>query len=442
MKKMKNNNNEESRAKMYLRKILRLMAILVLKKYNPRIVSVTGSVGKTSTKEAIFIVLASQFRVRRNEKNYNNEIGIPLTIIGADSGKSSFFGWMKVFFKWLKVVSLPLEYPEILVLEMGADRPGDIEYLTGFVRSEVGVVTDVSYSHIEFFGSLESVAKEKGALVRELEENGLAVLSTDNPYVYKMRNDAKSQTITFGFSEEADLRAEGASFVYDSDEKIKGLSFKLNYKGTSIPVRLNNILSKHHIYSALAASAVGTWFGLNLVEIGTALENFALPYGRMNLINGIKGTMIIDDTYNSSPTSALAALSAIGEIKASRKIVIFGDMLELGGETERRHAELGKKFLEIKGDIFFGVGKRMKFAIAEMEKHGFERNKVFWFENPAEAGKKVQEIIQNGDLVLVKGSQGMRMEKVVEEIMAKPLKAPELLCRQDAEWRGIPFRSI
>ncbi|MFA7208851.1 MAG: Mur ligase family protein [Parcubacteria group bacterium] len=438
--------NNKSYKILILQKILRMMAGLVLKKYNPKIVGITGSVGKTSAKEAIFSVLKSKFRVRRTDKNYNNEIGLPLTIIGADSGEDSFWKWLAVFLKWFWVVLAPIKYPEVLVLEMGADRPGDMKYLTGFIRPDVAVITDVSSSHMEFFKNIEGVAKEKSVLVKELGPKGLAVTNVDNPYVAKI--NPPCDAVTFGFSEEAEMRATDISFSYADDYSgaLKGLSFKLNYKGTTIPLRLNNILARHQIYSALAAVAVGTGFGINLVEAGAALENFSLPCGRMNLITGIKNSLIIDDTYNSSPTSALAALDALGEIAASggkysRKIAVLGDMLELGEESVEKHGIVGRKFLEIKGDLFFAVGKRMRAAVDELRGNGFSQENIFHFENQVEAGEKLREIIQEGDLVLVKGSQGMRMEKVVEAIMADPGEAGKLLCRQSQHWREIPWKS-
>jgi len=427
-----------------LQKILRGMAILVLKKYNPKIISITGSVGKTSTKEAVFAVLKDKFRVRRNDKNYNNEIGVPLTIIGADSGESSLWRWLGVFLKWLWVMLAPIEYPEILVLEMGADRLGDIKYLTEFIKSNVAVITDFSSSHIEFFGNVEGVAKEKGILVRELDEKSWAVINIDNPFVAKLEDQLKCNVVSFGFSQEAQMRATDIAFNYANKEQtdLVGLSFKLNYKGTSIPVRLNNILAKHQIYSALAGAAIGINFGINLVEVGAALESFSFPYGRMNLIAGIKSTCIIDDTYNSSPTSAAAALEALAEIKAARKIAVLGDMLELGEESEEKHKLIGKKFAEIKGDIFFAVGERMKKAGEELAKNNFPEKNIFYFASSMAAGKKLQEIMQTRDLILVKGSQGMRMEMVVEEVMAAPQEAEKLLCRQSKSWKETPWKAV
>jgi UDP-N-acetylmuramoyl-tripeptide--D-alanyl-D-alanine ligase len=433
--------NEKPKKLILLEKSLRLMAVLVLKKYSPRIVGITGSVGKTSAKEAVFTVLAGKFRVRRNEKNYNNEIGLPLTIIGAASGSGSLWGWSKVFFKWLAVIFFPVEYPEILILEMGADRPGDIKYLTDFISPSVGVITDISGSHLEFFKNLEGVAKEKGGLVRDMPENNLAILNFDNPYALGLKEEVKAQILTFGFSAGADIQAADVFFAYDEKAGgIKGLSFKLNHRGTTIPMRLPNVLARHQIYAVLSAVVAGIHFGLNLVEIGMTLQNFYPPAGRMNLLRGIKKTSIIDDTYNSSPASNAAALATLGEIKAKRKIAVLGDMLELGSETESSHRALAKKFLEIKGDIFLAVGQRMRAAAEELKKNNFSQKNIFIFDNPAEAGRKLQEVMREGDLILVKGSQGMRMEKVVEEVMAEPQKAGELLCRQNKEWKERPFK--
>ncbi len=440
--------NGKSQKIVWLEKMLRGMAVLVLKKYNPKIISVTGSVGKTSTKEAIYAVMASKFRVRKTEKNYNNEIGLPLTIIGAESGEDSLFGWGRVLLKWLWVVLAPIEYPEMLVLEMGADKPGDIEYLTSFVTSNAGVITDFSSSHIEFFKTIEGVAKEKSVLVKKLSASGLAVLNVDNPHVAKLESQLKCNVVTFGFVPEAQMRATDFSFSYVGEKQdLRGLSFKLNYKGTTLPVRLNNILAKHQIYSALAAVAVGTGFGINLVEAAAALENFSLPGGRMNLILGMHKSYIIDDTYNASPVSVAAALNALGEIAASskqvaRKIVVLGDMLELGEEEEERHREIGRKIMEVGCDFFVAVGGRMRLAGEELIQAGFAEEKVFYFASPMEVGKKMKELVAEGDYILVKGSQGMRMEKVVEELMQNPQEELKMLCRQNKHWKEIAWKKV
>ncbi|MFA5961807.1 MAG: UDP-N-acetylmuramoyl-tripeptide--D-alanyl-D-alanine ligase [Parcubacteria group bacterium] len=459
-KKPKKNNSSEkdTRKKTQLEKLLRFMASAILKKYQPRIIAVTGSIGKTSAKDAIFSVISNHFRVRKSEKNYNNEIGVPLTIIGVESGKRSFFKWLGVILRWLFLWIFPSKYPEILILEMGADRPGDLEYLTDFAKPDISVITEISSSHLEYFKNIEAIFKEKATLAKALSEKDVAIINSDNQYLAKLKENPRQSGVvarifSFGFEENADARALDV-FLNQNDDmsavetprqggasSISGLSFKLNYKGTTMPLRLNNILAKHNIYAALAGVSVGIELGLNLVEIGKSLENFSLPSGRMNLIRGIKDSFIIDDTYNSSLASAEGALEVLREMCQARKIVALGDMLELGKSTEEDHRMLAKKFLEVGGDIFLAVGKRMQFAVDELNKHEFA-GEIYAFSDPMSAGKKLQEILRPGDVVLVKGSQGMRMEKIVEEVMAEPERAEELLCRQNLEWRNKLWKEV
>jgi len=428
--------------KAFVQNLLGWLAKCILKRHTPDIIAITGSVGKTSTKEAIYCVLQQKYNVRKTSGNYNNEFGLPLTIIGAVSGNRNIFKWASIIIKGLAYAFLPLSYPKILILEMGADRPGDIGYLTNFVQCRVGVVTEVAQSHIEFFGSLENIAKEKGELVKSLEDKGLAILNADNPLVLAMAENLKSAVVTFGFGETADLRATDIAFNYSENGKIQGLSFKLNFRGTSIPVRLNNILAKHQIYSALIAAAVAEELEMNLVEISARLADFSPPPGRLNLIVGIKKTFIIDDTYNASPDSTRAALEVLQEIKAGRKIAVLGDMLELGAETEKSHRQIGRKLFDIKADLVFFLGNRMKFAAEELQKHNFNPENIFHFENHADLGRKLQAEMREGDLVLIKGSQSMRMEKIVEEVMFNPQVAEKLLCRQDLEWKRKEFKPV
>lgn len=453
-KPRKNNASEKGeRQKTKLEKLLRFMAVAILRKYHPRIIAVTGSVGKTSTREAIFAVISKQYHVRKSEKNYNNEIGVPLTIIGVESGEKSMLKWCGVFLRWLGLWIFPQKYPEILILEMGADRPGDLQYLTDFAKPDIAVITEVSSSHLEYFKNIEAIAKEKLTLARALTEQGLVILNSDNPHLAKVKENPRqagvvARIFSFGFEENSDARAMDVflnSHIEEGEggagKEISGLSFKLNYKGTTMPLRLNNILAQHNIYAALAGVSVGIELGLNLVEIGKNLENFSLPSGRMNLIRGIKNSVIIDDTYNSSLASAEGALEVLREMGQARKIAVLGDMLELGESTEGDHRMLAKKFLEVGGDVFLTVGRRMLFAVDELRKHKFS-GEIYAFPDPMSAGKKLQSILRPDDVVLVKGSQGMRMEKIVEEVMAEPNRAEGLLCRQNEQWKNTPWKEV
>lgn len=418
-------------------KILKAMAIAVLWRHKPKVVAITGSVGKTSTKAAIFAVLSANFSVRENQKNYNNEIGIPLTIIGAHSGERNPFRWVWVFAKWIWTIFFG-KYPEILILELGVDHPGDMKYFMSFIKPSISIVTNVSFSHIEFFKTVENIAKEKRVIVETLEKEDWAILNADDENTLKMKEYTSAQVLTFGQSENADLNASRVVYNYENG-KPEGISFKLSHDGKNIPIRLRNILAGHYVYPALAGIAVGIIFKMNLVEIAKTLESFRSPAGRMNLMKGANGSFVIDDTYNASPMSTLAALDVLGELKAVRKIAVLGDMLELGNQTETGHREVGKKIHELGFDILVTVGDRMKFTVSELIALGFSDQKIFQFDDSVSASNKVQELLTPGDFVLVKGSQGMRMEKVVEKILKNPSVAKNLLCRQSKEWQKKPF---
>ncbi|MFZ2299765.1 MAG: UDP-N-acetylmuramoyl-tripeptide--D-alanyl-D-alanine ligase [Candidatus Moraniibacteriota bacterium] len=422
----------------FLEKILRFMARAVLKKYHSQIVGITGSVGKSSAKEAIALVLSQSYAVRTAEGNYNNEIGIPLTIIGAASGGASFARWIGVFFKWLRLMMVAARYPEILVLEMGIDRPGDMEYLLGFIPLRIGVVTRVSSSHLAFFGSIANIAKEKGKLIAALSEDGVAILNADDKRVLKMQERTKAKVITYGLDEGAALRADNLVFHRDA-RRVEGFSFKLNYDGKSIPVHLPNIVARHHIGAALAAAAVGVALKMNLVEIASALERFAPLPGRMRLLPGKDGIMLIDDTYNASPDSTGAALDVVKELVAPRTVVVLGDMLELGADAAQEHALLADRVIASGAHIVVTVGRHMRALHEALLAAGFSRKQALWLPDPMAAIGNVRAIVRVEDLILIKGSRGMRMEKITEALLADPSEAKALLCCQSLEWRNRPF---
>lgn len=418
---------------IYLEKILRFMAKVILAKYKPIIIGITGSVGKTSSKEAVFSVLSSKFKTRKNEKNYNNEIGLPLTIIGSESGNGSILKWMKIFLKWTSQVIFPFKYPKILVLEMGIDRPGDMDYLMSFIKPKVGIITNVSGSHLEFFKNVEHIAREKGKLIKNLPEDGMAILNADIDNVFSLKDKTKTPSLLFGIGEKSEVRASNISFNFNNFEP-QGISFKLNYEGKFIPIRLPFILAPHLIYAALSAISIGIFFKINLVDIASALEKFRPPIGRMNLLKGASGSFIVDDSYNSSPTSALAALEVLKNLKALRKIVALGDMLELGEDSDLGHREVLKRAFSNGATIFFLVGDRMKKAAEELDLGGKISAKLFLFDDPELLGEELRKILREGDLVLAKGSQGMRIEKTVIRIMENPEEAEKLICRQSKDW--------
>lgn len=430
--------------KKMVQNILRYFAGKILRKYQPKVIGITGSIGKTSTKEAIFVALSSEFRVYKSEKNYNNELGVPLSIIGADTGGKSIFKWLGVFAHSLGLLLWrQKDYPEVLILEMGADHSGDIKYLTSFVQCDIGVITGVAPVHIEFFTTLENIAKEKGILVRSLDKTGVAVLNADDELVLGMAEGLKAKVISYGFSDKATLRAfeekvSGQDVSgRDGVEAIRGVSFKISYAGNTVPFFLPSVVGQHSVNAALAAIAVGAALGVNLIKLAENLKNYHPPKGRMNLIDGIKYTLIIDDTYNSSPKPVMAALDVVKKVQlptARHKYAVLGDMLELGNYTEKAHLEVGRRVAELGIDYLIAVGERSIQTANAAKAAGMNPDHVFTFDKAEEAGKFLQDRIEQGDLLLIKGSQGMRMEKVVKELMADPLKAKELLVRQEEKW--------
>lgn len=429
-----------------LQKILKIEAKLVLKKHKPKIVGITGSVGKTSTKEAIFCVLENRFRVRKSMGSYNNELGVPLTIIGQKTAGRSLWGWFMIIIKGLMLGILKdKDYPEILVLELGVSYPGDMDYLTKLIKPDIACITAISEIpvHLKYFKNVDNLAAEKIKLAESLSKEGKLVFNYDDNRVKRAREKTKASILSYGFGKKAEVKATDIVRTSDSiilDKKDSfGLSFKLHYHKNVMPVRLPYILSQKQIYAALAAVAVGLTFEMNLVDIAESLKDFRSPKGRMNLISGIKYTHIIDDSYNASPDSVIAALDVLSELKTNgKKIAILGDMLELGPKTEEGHRMVGKKILD-SCDILITVGEASKYIYDEALNAGMDKTNIFKFNehDVLEAAKFVQnKILREGDLVLIKGSQAMRMEKAVKELMAEPLKAKKFLVRQDDKWKS------
>ncbi|MFA6027979.1 MAG: UDP-N-acetylmuramoyl-tripeptide--D-alanyl-D-alanine ligase [Patescibacteria group bacterium] len=420
--------------------ILYYLAKIILWRYKPQIIGVTGSVGKTSTKEAIYAVLKEKFKVRRNIKNYNNEIGVPLTIIGAKAGGRNIFLWLAVFFKAL-VVAIYWPYPKVIVLEMGADKPGDIKYLIKLAPCHIGIITAVGENpvHLEFFKNVEHLIREKANIITHLKSNDFAVINTDDASLKLLVEKTKASLYTIGQNEKALIRVSDINYTLDLEramaEESAGISFKVNYQGHTVPFKIMNALGEPQVYAALCAIACGLILKMNLVEISAALKNYKPPKGRMNLLKGIKDTIIIDDSYNSSPLACEKALEVLSKVQVTgRKIACLGNMEELGDNSKKAHRELGRFIAESGVDILITVGdKALNMAEAAKEKN-MTAGTVLSYTTSNEASRPVQDEIHRGDIILIKGSQSARMEIITKEIMANPELAEDLLVRQEKSW--------
>lgn len=427
--------------KSILQKILALLARATIWKYKPMVIGVTGSVGKTSTREAIACVLAhrslgeggvaKKYRVRQPEKNFNNEIGLPLTILGIPNYGRNVLGWLIAFLRIkARLIVRDRNYPEILVLEYGIDAPGDMDRLIAIAKPSIGVVTAIGEIpvHVEFFKNSEELAKEKQKLIEILKPNEYAILNADDAAVHEMADKTHGHVLTYGFGERADIRVVNYELRIVRDDEGRdapdGVSFKAEYKGSVVPVRLHGALGRPQASAAAAAIAAGISLGMNLVDIAEALQKYAPQPGRMRLIQGIHGSLILDDTYNAAPESMKAALETLKNIPAKRKIAILGTMAELGSLSGQAHRMIGTQATQC-ADVVVGVGVPAQYL-----------NSNFLYDDSKSAAKSAVPLIEKGDLILVKGSQSMRMERVVEALMAHPQDADKLLVRQEKSWRS------
>ncbi len=427
--------------KKILLMILKAISKAVVNKYNPKIIGITGSIGKTTTKSAVFQLLKTKFRVRTSEGNYNTEIGVPLTILNLKTSKS-ILTWLGNIFKGLKLLIIKdKNFPEIIILEMGADKPGDIAYLNTIVQPDIAILTEVAPSHIEGFGNIENIYKEKTNIFRS-KENQICIINADgkiiSEHLEELKEELKNKSIfTFGANNDADVKAynlrENNSF---DTEYTTGIEFDLAYDNQEQHVRMKYVIGGHGVYAILAAATVGINLGMNLEEIKNVVENIRFEKGRMSVIKGIKNTWLIDDTYNSSPVACKSAIKTLSASKnIGRKIAVIGDMLELGGISVDAHREIGKMIAELGNiDLLITVGERSRDINREAIANGFDENLSFNFATSDEAKIFVQNRMKENDLVLIKGSQGVRMEKITKEIMAEPLRAKELLVRQTGIW--------
>ena len=352
------------------------------RKFNLPIVAITGSNGKTTTKDITSAVLAQRFSVFKSEKSYNNQIGIPTRLMQLNEGD------------------------EIAVLEIGTSWPGEIERLSQITAPTLGVITNIGPAHLELLGSIEGVAEEKGALLTHVEH---AILNADDPMTPTLARRVCGQITTFGWQNEADVSA--GDIEIDSFGKP---TFTLKINRNEVERVHLPCLGKHNIYNALAAAGVGLWAGLTPTEACTGLERFQPADMRMQPIvyNDLR---IINDAYNSNPESLKSALTFLSDIETTgKRIAILGDMLELGEHSHALHLKTGQA-IPTNINLLITVGPHSA-AIADGAKGIVES--VISCDTPSQAAQQLTKYAQPGDAVLIKGSRGVKLEQVLEELMA------------------------
>lgn len=419
--------------------ILTFESKVVLKRHKPKIIVLVGSVGKTSTKDAIFCAIKNHTSARKSEKSFNSvDIGVQLTVLGLSNGWNNPFIWLKNIVEGFIIAFFSKDYPDILVLETGIDRPGDMDMLSSWLKPDIAVLTrlpDVP-AHVEFFGTTEALIEEKMKLINALNLDGVLVYNNDDEVIKKLLPEVLQKQVGYGRYLKTDFTARADSVVYKDDQPV-GIKFSVKHGDKVFPVRIANTIGTQHVYSATAAMAVADLLGVPLEGASGSLGDLKAPNGRMKIIPGIKSTTLIDDTYNSSPIAVEQAIQALNELKyTKRRILVLGDMLELGKYSSAEHKRIGSLVPGV-ADILFTVGVRSRQIAEGALVAGMSEKNIFQYDDIVRAGKELQAIMQIGDAILIKASQGIRAERIVEEVMFEPDSAPKLLVRQDEKWLKI-----
>ncbi len=416
--------------------LLTYEARLLLRRCKPKIIAVTGSVGKTTTKDAIYSTLRERVHARKSQKSYNSEIGVPLSILGLENAWNNPFLWLKNIFDGLMVALFSREYPRVLVLEIGVDRPGDMKRLTHWLKPDVVVLTrlpDVPV-HVEYFRDPEDVTQEKLELVSQLREDGVLIYNHDDERVRAEAGKIRQRTLGYSRYSPSDFTLTADEVLFENRNPV-GMKALLTHQDETVELVTYGALGIPHVYSYAAAVAVATQFDVSLTDAVGALKTTEPPRGRMRLLSGIERSCIIDDTYNSSPAAAEQALVTLRELALydRRKVVVFGDMLELGKYSSEEHERIGALAATV-ATVLITVGVRSRKVAEGALEHGLSEKMIHQYETIEDAMAEVPRMITHGDVILVKGSQSMRAEKLVALLLEDRTQAGEVLVRQDSMW--------
>ncbi len=368
---------------------LQQLAAFWRQKFNPRVIGITGSVGKSTTKELVGAVLATRYYTLTSEGNLNNEIGLPLTLLKLTAAH------------------------EHVVLEMGMYDLGEIALLCEIARPHVGVVTNVGEAHLERLGTIERIAQAKTELVQALpsvDEGGVAILNYDDPRVLAMAQQTPARVLTYGLSPEADLWADNVTSA-----GLEGMRFVFHDQAEALHVRIP-LLGRHSVHTALRAAQVGLVEGLNWEEVITGLQS--LPSSaqlRLVAVAGPNGSILLDDTYNANPASTLAALNLLDDLNAPRKIAVLGDMLELGSYEEEGHHKVGCRAAGVV-DLLLVVGERAQLIAAGAQRCDLDPAQILELDSNQAAITFLKEHLGPGDIVLIKGSNAQRLDQIVSTL--------------------------
>ncbi len=422
--------------KSILISFLSLLAHGIVLRYKPLVIMVTGSVGKTSTKDAIAAALGDQFYLRKTEKSQNSEFGVPLTIIGVKNPWGSMFGWVNVIGEAMAMLVLPNHYPSLLVLEVGADRPGDLAKILRIVTPDAVVVTLLPEVpvHVEAYATPAEVREEEFTPATALATGAPLIINANDRYAFELATRTSARVYTFGTSTDADVSVENGS-LWVEEGQVTGMQAELAIGDDRYPLKVRNSFGDSQFFAPAAAVATAMAFDVSPQEALAGLDFFVTPPGRGRLFKGIKNTVLIDDSYNASPVAVSAALASLKLLPPdTRKVGILGDMLELGRYSLDEHVRIGG----IAGktlDLLITVGTRSKSIGTAAIETGMSEGDVYHFANSYDAALAVPDLLKEGDAILLKGSQsGVRLERIVKALLADPADVHDLV-RQESEWQ-------
>jgi UDP-N-acetylmuramoyl-tripeptide--D-alanyl-D-alanine ligase len=360
------------------------------RRFRLAVVGITGSNGKTTTKEMTAQVLAQVYPVLKSPENQNNLIGLPLTLLRLEP------------------------YHRVAVVEMGTNMPGEIAQLAGIAKATIGVLTNIHQTHLALLGSVQRIREEKGKLLESLEEQGIAVLNADDKEVRTCARLVRGKVLTFGLGSDADVRGDQVECC-----GVQGVSFQLAFRGEHIPVHLPT-LGIHNVYNGLAAAAVALCLDCKLPQIREGLQRYTPVPRRMEQVRLEEGVLVLNDSYNANPTSLRAAIAVLATLpKPNKHLLVVGDMLELGAEEQRLHQELGRDIASSTVDWMITVGSRAVWIAEGAWTAGMPRDHVLVCADHAEALQRLSSLLAKGDTVLIKGSRGMQMWKITETLVTR-----------------------
>lgn len=430
--------------------ILRAQALHAVRKHKPIIIAVTGSYGKTSAKDAIAMLLSyllPQKSVRYPKKSFNNEFGVPLSILGEESPNRSVFGWIKLLVRgWFAQI------PSVLILEVGADHKGEIQSWAKALKPHIAVITGVSPVHVANYASYDELKAEKASLAVHATQK--IILNADDKDVMSF-GPFTAPVTTYGMNTGAQYRVMAGDLLLRADHsyepgelltQLQGIIEVSANDGTVIreELALQGATGKTALASCVIAFAVMSevqklsaypFAHYTSQEMAAALSKFWKPtIGRMNPLPGIKGTVLLDDTYNAAPAAVEHGLYVLSMFpNQGRKIAALGKMAELGDMSESLHRQMGN-WVAASADFFVAVGEEALLAVDEAKKYGMTPDRMRWFATAKEAGAFLDGFVEQGDAIYIKGSQSARMEFVTKELLAQPERAAELLVRQEQQW--------